>query len=137
MAYTLILGSGKKDIIDIYKEELTHGVLIKSALSGSLNEVYDEQSLSPLTSTPLLRMKELQFVNNDNEYIVNNNFNTFAENQIFSQYVLSGVPTNKIGLFKLEGTDYRLNGLINITEIAPSVDTPVLINLNIKIIDNL
>lgn len=137
MAYTLILGSGKKDIIDVYKEELEYGVLIRSDANLPLNRLYDGQSLQPLTSTQNLRMKELQFVNNDNEYIVNNNISSFAENKIFSQYVQGGIPANKIGLFKLEGADYRANGVIDITEIAPSVDTPVLINLNIKIIDNL
>lgn len=137
MAYTLILGSGKKDIIDVYKEELEYGILIISNEDLTLNELYDEQSLRPLTNTQYLRMRDLQFVNNDNEYIVNNNISHFAENQIFSQYVQGGVPANKIGLFKLESGDYRANGVIDITEIAPSVDTPVLINLNIKIIDNL
>src|SRR5690554_4192952 len=137
MAYTLILGSGKKDIIDVYKEELEYGVLLRSDANLNLNQIYDGQILEPITSTPFLRMKELQFVNNDNEYIVNNNINNFADNKIFSQYVQGGIPANKIGLFKLEGTDYRANGVIDITEIAPSVDTPVLINLNIKIIDNL
>ena len=137
MAYTLILGSGKKDIIDVYKEELKYGVLIRSNANLQLNQIYDTQILQPITSVLPLSMKELQFVNNDNEYIVNNNINTFVENRIFSQYVQSGIPVNKIGLFKLEGTDYRANGVIDITEIAPSVDTPVLINLNIKIIDNL
>lgn len=137
MAYTLILGSGKKDIIDVYKEELTHGVLLRSTSNPNLNQVYDGMSLQPITTTERLRMRQLQFVNNDNEYIVDNNVFSMADNNLFMQYVTSGIPANKIGLFKLESGDYRLNGLINITEIAPSVDTPVLINLNIKIIDNL
>jgi len=137
MAYTLILGSGKKDIIDVYKEEMTHGILIRNDATPTLNSLYDTQTLQPISSTNFVRMKELQFVNNDNEYIVNNDINNFTDNQIFSQYLQGGIPANKIGLFKLEGSDYRLNGLINMPEIEQAFDTPVLINLNIKIIDNL
>lgn len=137
MAYTLVLGNGKKDIIDVYKEELTHGVLLRSDATMNLNQVYTQVDLQPLTTTEYLRMRELQFINNDNEYIVNNDLQTMADNNIFMQYVPYGIGANKIGLFKLESGDYRLNGLINITEIAPGSERPVLINLNIKIIDNL
>src|SRR5690554_138620 len=116
---------------------MTHGILIRNDATPTLNSLYDTQTLQPISSTNFVRMKELQFVNNDNEYIVNNDINNFTDNQIFSQYLQGGIPANKIGLFKLEGSDYRLNGLINMPEIEQAFDTPVLINLNIKIIDNL
>lgn len=136
MAYTLILGTGRKDIIDVYKAEMSIGVLFRSETSPTLNQTYNANALRPLT-TPL-RLRELMFTNNDNEYQVSNDLQTQFDNNIFLQFVPYGIGANKIGLLKPEsGSTYRLNGLINITEIAPSVDTPVLINLNIKIIDNL
>lgn len=136
MAYTLRLGSGKKDIIDVYKEEMSIGVLFRSESSPTLNQTYNGNDLKPL-ATPL-RLRELMFTNNDNEYQVSNDLHTQVDNNIFLQFVPHGIGANKIGLLKPEsGSTYRLNGLINIAEIAPSVDTSVLINLNIKIIDNL
>lgn len=138
MAVKLILtNSGRKDIIDVYKEEMTYGLLLKATAPAALNSLYDVASLITGSSDGVGRIKQLTLGSSTTTYSINNDVSQIAENRLFSQFVPAGEHANKVGLYKKEGEQYRLNGLMDISAIYPGVDTPVLINATISIVDNL
>lgn len=140
MAVKLALtNSGRKDIIDIYKQEMTHGLLAKAESSfTALNTLYDEAAIIAGSSDGFGRIKQLTLSSSTTTYSTNNDVNQIEENRLFSQFVKVGLNGGRVALFKKEGERYRLNGFINFSPpINPSVDTPVLINVTISIVDNL